>query len=344
MPGPLIAAAVQLHVQFAEDKANGKDAIWKNLNRFLEISDIFAKRMGLKMACISEFGLQGSCGALDRPIEQMLDICITVPGDETEAMAKLCKQHGMYLAIGAFEFDPKFPGRYFNSAILVGPDGDILLKSRGHTDSMQSSLTNTAPADIYNDFVAQEGEAALFPVVETEYGRIACLVGSDIMVPEIARCFSFAGAEVMLHLTADSDETWNMAKQLRAYENNAYLVSANCAGFYGSPFPNHLYQAGSHIFDYRGQSLRSSGGIGETIVAAPLDMEALRRHRGRVGGFNNLAELRTDLYAPHYVEAKHLPLDLFGDTLIEHRMDGPRKTQETVKRLQERGVFVAPAE
>lgn len=78
-------------------------------------------------------------------------------------------------------------------------------------------------------------------------------------------------------------------------------------------------------------------------MAAPLDIEAPRRHRTRVGGFNNLAELRTDLYAPRYVEAKHLPLNLFGDTTIEHRMDGPRRTQETVKRLKERGIFIAPA-
>jgi predicted amidohydrolase len=224
----------------------------------------------------------------------------------------------------------------------VGPDGNVLSVSRNHTDPSQASLNDTAPADLYTEFVDKAGEDHLFPVVETEHGRIACIVGSDILVPEIARCFAFQGAEVLLHLTADSTETWNMAKTLRAYENNCYVVSANCGGFYGSPFPAHLYQAGSHVIDFRGKTLNSCGGIGETIVAAPVDLEALRRFRSSTGNFNNLAELRTDLYAPFYARAQHLPLDTFAETPIEHRLDSPRKTAETIKRLQERGTFIPP--
>ena len=102
-----------------------------------------------------------------------------------------------------------------------------------------------------------------------------------------------------------------------------------------------MYQAGPHIFDFNGRSLREAGGIGETIVAAPIDVEALRKFRARPSGFT-LGELRTDLFAPFYTRAKMLPLDTFRDGVIENRLDAPKKSAETIGRLQKRGTFIAP--
>ena len=76
-------------------------------------------------------------------------------------------------------------------------------------------------------------------------------------------------------------------------------------------------------------------------MAAPIDVEALRKFRVSPSGFT-LGELRTDLFAPFYARAKMLPLDTFRDGVIENRLDAPNRSAETIERLQKRGTFIAP--
>jgi len=69
-------------------------------------------------------------------------------------------------------------------------------------------------------------------------GAVALMIGSEVWIPEVARCLALQGAEVLLH-PADWDraEAGEMAATERASENRVHVVSVtrlDCPGRLGS--------------------------------------------------------------------------------------------------------------
>jgi predicted amidohydrolase len=151
------------------------------------------------------------------------------------------------------------------AALFLDPVGDVILRYRRiHTAQWVS------PHDLLDAYLGRYGVDGLFPVADTELGRIGMLACGEILVPESARVLMLRGAEVLLHPTNEPySEAEEAAKIVAAAANMMYVVSANVAGPIGfsdgepmnDPVRGTPVQGGhSRIVSYKGETLA----LGET--------------------------------------------------------------------------------
>ena len=100
----------------------------------------------------------------------------------------------------------------------------------------------------------------LFPVVETEIGRLGAAICYDWLFPEAIRALALAGAEVLIRVSAYMDpwgaspplDWWTLFNRARAVENFAYVVAAN-QGASAENFPPFSWPGGSMVVDFDGR-------------------------------------------------------------------------------------------
>ena len=149
--------------------------------------------------------------------------------DSSEINAK-AREHKVYIIKGRIrkERDGDKPWHSV-CADLVGPDG----KSIG-TYKRTEPLTS----HVYKDIDAWGFDYLQFaelPVFETEFGKIALLICSEVYAPELARIVAMKGAEICFFpagaLINELMPTWKTMVWARAIENLMY--TAACQGLYG---------------------------------------------------------------------------------------------------------------
>jgi predicted amidohydrolase len=262
---------------------------------------------------LPEFAFQGPPRAT--PVSKWIErACATIPGPITETLAALARRYGIYVAGNHFEVDPRWPDRYFNSSFLISPDGAVILRYR-----RSNTASWTSPHDILDQYRAAYGEDGIFPVVETDLGRLAIFPCGEVAVPELSRVFMMRGAEVLLHpsnepitLRAES------AKICRAAENMCYLISTNVAGGIGFSVGGVEQGGHSQIVDYLGNRLAYETDPSESIRAtAMIDIEALRQARRDTGMGNGLLRSRWHMYKDYFGAAEFYPANGLADSAFE---------------------------
>ncbi|MFQ3633446.1 nitrilase-related carbon-nitrogen hydrolase [Roseiflexus sp.] len=258
-------------------------------------------------------------------------------GPEYSALGQIARDQRIFLSGNCYERDPHFPGLYFQVSFVIDPMGQVVLRYR-----RLNSMFAPTPHDLWDRFCEIYGLEALFPVVQTAIGRLACVASEEILFPEVARCLVMRGAEVLLHSSSEVSSPdltpKNIAKRARALENLVYLVSANSAGIEGIAIPEASVDGNSQIVDYLGQVLVAAG-AGESMVAhAEIDLAALRRYRRRPGMNNLLARQRFELYAHSYAHTSFYPPNTFLNGSVE-RQHILRTQQETIDRLVQKGLI-----
>lgn len=268
---------------------------------------------------------------------------IDVDGPEYAALGAMAQKHKLYLAGNAYETDRHFPGLYFQASFVVAPSGDVVLRYRRLV-----SLFAPTPHDVWDRYVEIYGLDGVFPVARTEIGQLAAIASEEILYPEIARCHAMRGAEVFLHSSSEAYTATTpqkkIARQARALENLAYLVSANSAGVRGVNVPVDSANGGSDVIDYLG-SVMVAAGMGETITAyARLDLAGLREYRRRPGMPNLLSRQAFGLFEASYASAdfrRRNGLWRDGKLVVPERSYFVETQRDTLARLQSRGI-VAP--
>ena len=118
------------------------------------------------------------------------------------------------------------------------------------------SLFAPSQNDVWDRYISHYGIDAVFPVADTELGRISAIASEEILYPDIARAMALRSAEIFLHSSSEiaSPITTpkNIAKQARAIENLAYLVSANSAGIQDIAIPAASTDGSSKVVDFHG--------------------------------------------------------------------------------------------
>lgn len=225
-------------------------------------------------------------------------------------LGQIAQRQQVFLSGNAYELDEHFPDLYFQSSFIFSPTGERILNYR-----RLNSMFAPTPHDVWDKYLGVYGLEAVFPVADTDIGRLACIASEEILYPEIARCLLMRGAEVFLHSTSEIGSPQltpkNVAKLARAIENIAYVVSANSAGIADIDIPFASADGGSKIVHYEGHVL-SEAGSGESMVAhATLDIDALRAHRARPGMTNYAARQRFELFADSYARYSFYPPNSF---------------------------------
>jgi predicted amidohydrolase len=238
--------------------------------------------------------------------------CLAMDDAIYQELGEICTKHNVYLAGNAYETDPNFPNLYFQTSFLLDDLGTMVLRYRRLV-----SMYAPTPHDVWSKYLEIYGMDAVFPVADTALGRFAAIASEEVLYPEIARAHALRGAEIYLHCTSEVGSAQltpkAIAKRARAYENMAYLVSANSAGIAGTSIPEQSTDGMSCVVDYKGNLLVEAG-FGESMVAfSTIDISALRAWRRRPGMANILSRQRTELFAPIYAQHSVYP----ANTLID---------------------------
>ena len=264
-------------------------------------------------------------------------------GPEYQALGAVAERLGVFLAGNAYETDGAFPGLYFQTCFIIAPCGEVVLRYR-----RLISMFAPSPHDVWETYLDKYGLEGVFPIARTEIGNLAAIASEEILYPEIARALALRGAEIFCHSSSEAGSpiatNKDIAKQARAFENLAYVVSANTAGISGTAMPLSSAEGNSQIVDWKGRVIAQSGD-GETFTAfATMDLAALREARRTPAMTNYLARQRPALFA----EAYAAPAEPFrgpdgmiegGKATIPDRDYFRRAQEEVIERLIKAGVI-----
>lgn len=243
--------------------------------------------------------------------EELIDkLAVPIPNEQTDRYVRKARERSVFIQTGTFlEVDSKWPGSIFNTTCLIGPDG--LLSRYRKVNPWLPWEVHTSPADL-------EGyDEPLFPVTETEIGRLGAAICYDWLFPEAIRALALGGAEVLIRVSAYMDpwgatpplDWWTLFNRARAAENFAFVVAAN-QGASLENYPPFSWPGGSMIVDYDGRILsQADPGSGSKIVVGPIDIEALRAERRRRRGHALLSHLRADAYTDLYARRARIDRD-----------------------------------
>jgi predicted amidohydrolase len=281
------------------------------------------------------------------PMGESIDVwrdkaCIDIDGPEYQQLGELAVKYAVYLSGNVYERDPHFPELYFQTSFIIDDQGAVCLRYRRLV-----SMFAPTPHDVLSRYREVYGEDALFPVVDTPLGRLACVASEEILYPEITRALALKGAEVILHSSSEVGSPRptpkNIAKCARAYENMVYVVSANTSSIVDSPVPANSTQGHSQIVDFKGQVMCEAY-AGESMVAnALIDIGALRKARLKPAMTNLLARQRLALFETTYASRSYYPadnlLDPGGLTITPDRSHFLSQQAAVIARLRDEDIF-----
>ena len=284
------------------------------------------------------------------------ELFIDIPGPETEWLGRLAKLYDTYIIVQCKARWPEvMPDRFFNLLFVIGPDGTVVHKAaKNHIWCRERSCT---PHDIYDRWVELFGDGveAFYPVLRTpDIGNIGTICCSDGEYPEAVRALAFNGAEVVYRPSEAMPMTqsgypgggsWMVQNRGHAEFNSVYMLCPNAGPVYLSPSSKHpidITGGHAHIVDYRGEIMSYSPSGANTIVAATIDIEALRQFRAMNLNSNWLKDLRTELFKRMYEQPIH-PKNLWLKQDPQQHEAVDDIYRDNIRRLQERGTWTPPA-
>ena len=305
----------------------------------LTAARIFIEQFGgapLRLVVLPEYLLTSFPGRIG--IAEFADkAALEVDGPEYAALGAIAAAQRVFLAGNAYEIDAHFPGLYFQTSFVIAPSGAVVLRYR-----RLNSMFAPTPHDVWTKYLDIYGVDGVFPVARTEIGNLAAIASEEIVYPEIARAHALRGAEVFVHSSSEIGSPLPthkaLARRARAFENLAYVVSANTAGIVGTTMPLASADGNSAVIDWKGAMLAEAN-PGETFTAfADIDLHALRAARRKPGMTNYLARQRTELFAAAYAGATHQRADSLA-TVAADRDHFRRVHDATIDRLSREGLI-----
>jgi predicted amidohydrolase len=255
----------------------------------------------VRLVCLPEYILSGFMLGESHD-EWHEKACIHYDGPEYEFLGKLAQDNNIFLSGNVYEIDPNFPELYFQTCFIIGPNGDVILRYRRLTSAFEMT-----PHDVLDKYLDIYGVEGLFPVADTEIGRLGCIASEEIMWPELVRAMCLRGTEVLLQPTSEPGSPKmtdrQVARKARAMENHIYIVASNTASIENTPIPAFTCSAQSCVVDYKGDTMAEAASGGESMLAhAIIDIDYLRARRRQGGMFNHFSRQLTDVYAMMYAK------------------------------------------
>jgi predicted amidohydrolase len=185
---------------------------------------------------------------------------------------------------------------------------------------------------------------ALYPVTETELGKIGTIICYETRFPETARALAVNGAEIIyktslsaMHTFRDYFEVTNRA---RAIDNCCFIIAPNVGPYYRDPDASQptapIGGGQSMIVDYLGRILGKAPTVETAYVLSPINVAEMRQYRieSNFGLLPHLIEPWGKIY-----EKAVWPKNLY----LNNPPSGHKKTlahyREVLQKLIEKGIF-----
>lgn len=229
-----------------------------------------AAKQGAKIICLPE--LFTSIYFCYEWRQENFQLAEPIPGPTTEKMADLAREIQSVLICPIFE--KSMTGEYYNSAAVLGPQGELLGKyQKSHIPLVVSKTENEER--VWNEkYYFRPGKMG-FPAFPTPFGvTIGILICYDRHFPEAARAVALNGADILFVPTAASAgftrNIWEIELRAHAASNILYVCGLNRVGrdFGGS---DRSWFGSSVIINPRGEILAQASDTKEEIIMADVD-------------------------------------------------------------------------
>lgn len=137
----------------------------------------------------------------------------TTHSPTVNALEQLCREKNFYIVTG---FTEKFRDKYFNSALLIGPEGLLHTYRKLHLFNEEK-----------NWFDAGDLPLKVNPVKGVKIGIMVCF---DWLFPEVTRTLTLQGAEIICHPSNLVLDYCQQTMLVRCLENRVFAVTANRYG------------------------------------------------------------------------------------------------------------------
>ena len=204
---------------------------------------------------------------------KMYDLAAPDNGVAMTAIKEKSLDHHIHIVATIFERDGS--DLYYDTSILVGPDGKIIGKYR------KTHIGGERHVVIDGELVTDLGIESIYfrtgsryPVFEINGWKVGIILCYDTYFPESTRCLALAGAEVILAPFGISDTKKTIWKELlatRAFENMAYIAAANNIGYVPTPDIKMVMGGRSIAFDPLGELITEASYDQEEILYVDLD-------------------------------------------------------------------------
>ena len=350
---PYTALIVQPEVTVVQDRAG----IQQNLDRVKNMIHFgvgYFWEVPVRLVVLPEYFLQGvgTPGKGETGIADAMKKTVTIPGPEIDQLSEIAQQYGLYLCGGGVMEDvPEFPDRWFNTNFIIGPSGDVVLKY--HKWHIPASIgLGTSPHDIFDEYCEKLGGDIkdLFPVVDTEIGKLGTMTCHDGCTPEVSRALGYNGVEVICHPGAIQEfegvsepwDFWMFTRRTRAHDNMCYLLGSNWGSVNYDYYPKAFCPGNSFAIDYTGLVLRKAPYPSEQVLAVTIDIEALRHYRTRTN-HNCWVDVRTEGFRQIYDKPIYPPNRFPSGNPPKTLSDKIGICKEVFDDLYARGQFTPPA-
>ncbi len=333
-----------------------RSEVMVNIRHISELIDaavwLSAIDLPVRLICIPEGCLQGFTDEVfDWDHEKYVeDMALDVPGEETEALARKAVQHDTYIIVQAKVKHAEFPRKFFNAAIVISPQGKVILTS--YKLQVFAREHSTVPHDVWDRWVELYGDGldAFFPVVDTDIGKIGCVICMDGSFPETARGLAMNGAEILYRPAYPepyvANGLWEVQNRARALDNTCYVVAPNPANYFltaESTDALDTFGGKSMIVDYQGRILSQHNyGAGPSYAGAIIDIEALRQYRTRSLWGNWLRDLRTEQFRCIYQQSLY-PKNLGLEDHPGRHADHDEIRHQVMEEMVAKGIYQRPA-
>jgi predicted amidohydrolase len=201
---------------------------------------------------------------------------ISVPGPQTERIARAAAAGKIYVIVGCWEvFQDQ---TYANTALLFDRAGKIAGKYRkvhAAVDEYQGEPPWSQPPQgkDLDWFVTHDPEWKMkrgneFPVFDLDFGRIGILTCYDGWFPETHRILSLRGAEILVWINGRRGRFEDFIVRSSMFQNEVAMIVTNQA-----------YGTGTMIAQWPDQILVASPERNESYITATIDVERVRKAR-----------------------------------------------------------------
>jgi len=202
----------------------------------------------------------------------------TIPGPTTTRMAVLAKSRGVTLHLGSLLEVSPVAGRFYNTSVVLGPDGEIIATYR---------KIHLFDVDVPGAIVHRESEIIEpgddIVVARFERYALGLSICFDVRFPELYRALALAGADVLAIPAAFNASTglahWDLLVRARAVENHAFVVAATQVGTNDGGIATYGHAL---IVDPWGDALAESMSDGPDVITATLDLDEVDRRRTQI--------------------------------------------------------------
>jgi N-carbamoylputrescine amidase len=249
---------------------------------------------GARLICLQELTLSPYFAVRSDAHEDARTRCEAIPdGPTSEFVRRAAREFGVHVQASLYE-RPSDSGLGYNTAILFGPDGELVARVR--------KVHIPAASGYHEDsYFRPSDDSEPYPVVDVGQMRCGFPTCWDQWYPEVVRIYALKGADVIVYPTAigsepdhptfDTQPLWEKVITANGIANGTFMVVVNRIGtepplrFYGSSF----------ISDPYGRVLVRAPRDRPAVLVADLDLD---QRRDWLDLFPFLRTRRPETYGP----------------------------------------------